>query len=212
MEWHAMLLLGAFHGINPGMGWLFAVALGMQHQSARGVWLALPAIACGHVLAVGAVVLVATAAGLVVPAFVLKAVTAAVLMAFGCYRLWRHRHPRFGGMQVGFRDLTAWSFLMASAHGAGVMVLPWVMMRPAAMAAAAGDHASHAMATGGGTPLAGVLAVSAHTLAYLVVMTLAAWVVYRKLGLAVLRTAWFNLDRVWAGALVVTGIAVLVVW
>ena len=59
MEWKAMLVLGAYHGINPGMGWLFAVALGMQQRSARGVWRALPPIALGHALAVGAVVLVA---------------------------------------------------------------------------------------------------------------------------------------------------------
>jgi hypothetical protein len=212
MEWQALLLLGAFHGINPGMGWLFAVALGMQHQSARGVWRALPAIASGHALAVGAVVLVATAAGLLVPGFVLKAITAAVLMTIGGYRLWRHRHPRFGGMQVGFRDLTAWSFLMASSHGAGVMLLPWVLITPPDATAAAGDHASHAVATGTGTPWVGVLAVSVHTLAYLAVMTLVAWLVYRRLGLAFLRTAWFNLDWVWAGALIVTGLAVLVVW
>ena len=83
-------------------------------------------------------------AGLVVPVHVLKAVIATMLIALGSYRLWRHRHPRFGGMQVGFRDLTIWSFLMASAHGAGFMVLPWVMTMPADVSAAAGDHAAHA--------------------------------------------------------------------
>jgi hypothetical protein len=210
MEWQAMLALGAYHGINPGMGWLFAVALGMQQQSARGVWRALPPIALGHALAVGAVVLVATLAGIMVPMFVLKAVTATVLITFGCYRLWRHRHPRYGGMQVGFRDLTAWSFLMASAHGAGFMVLPWVVLMPGDVSAATDFHASHALHVGAGAPWEGVLAVGVHTLAYLIVMTLTAWVVYRKLGLAFLRTAWFNLDWLWAGALVVTGAAVLV--
>jgi hypothetical protein len=205
MEWTALVALGAYHGINPGMGWLFAVALGMQQKSARGVWRALPPIALGHAAAVGAVVVVATVAGIVVPLSVLKAITATVLITFGCYRLWRHRHPRFGGMQVGFRDLTAWSFLMASAHGAGFMVLPWVLPMTADVAASAGEHASHAT----GTPWDGAVAVGVHTLSYLVVMTLAAWLVYRKLGLAFLRTAWFNLDWVWAGALVVTGAAVL---
>ena len=142
----------------------------------------------------------ATVAGIMVPLFVLKAVTATVLITFGCYRLWRHRHPRFGGMQVGFRDLTAWSFLMASAHGAGFMVLPWVLTMPADVSASTGEHASHAMAIGAGSPWVGMVAVGVHTAAYLIVMTLAAWVVYRKLGLAFLRTAWFNLDWVWAGA------------
>jgi hypothetical protein len=208
MEWTAVLMLGAYHGMNPGMGWLFAVALGMQQRSARGVWRALPPIAIGHALAVGAVVLAATLAGIVIPASVLKAITATVLMTFGAYRLWRHRHPTFGGMQVGFRDLTAWSFLMASAHGAGFMVLPWVMPMPVDVSAA-GGHASHTMSVSTGASWAGATAVGVHTLAYLFVMTVAAWVVYRKLGLAFLRSAWFNLDWVWAGALVVTGLAVL---
>ncbi len=127
MEWNAMVLLGAYHGINPGMGWLFAVALGLQQGSARGVWRALPPIALGHALSVGVVLLAAGLAQMVVPMDVLKLVIAAILLGFGGYRLWRHRHPRFGGMQVGFRDLTVWSFLMASAHGAGFMVLPFVM-------------------------------------------------------------------------------------
>jgi len=209
MEWKAMLLLGAYHGINPGMGWLFAVALGMQRRSARAVWLALPPIALGHAAAVGAVVLALGLAQIVVPPIVLKAGVGGMLMALGCYRLWRHRHPRFGGMQVGFRDLAVWSFLMASAHGAGFMVLPFVMGPPAGVSAAGGAHAGHAGIADAGTPWTNATAVGIHTLAYLTVMALTAWVVYRKLGLALLRTAWFNLDWVWAGALVITGAVVL---
>src|SRR5215467_11844849 len=127
MDLQAMVLLGAYHGINPGMGWLFAVALGMQQGSARGVWRALPPIAAGHAAAVGVVVAIAGLAGLVVPIDTLNMLLAAMLIALGLYRLWRHRHPRYGGMRVGFRDLIIWSFLMASAHGAGFMVLPFVM-------------------------------------------------------------------------------------
>lgn len=209
MTWSAMFALGAYHGINPGMGWLFAVALGMQQGSARGVWRALPPIALGHTAAVATVLAAAAVAGVVVPLHVLKAVIATALITLGSYRLWRHRHPRFGGMRVGFRDLTVWSFLMASAHGAGFMLLPWVMTMPADVSAATGDHAAHMTTTSAGAPWVGVLAVGVHTVAYLLVMTLAAWVVYRKLGLAFLRTAWFNLDWLWAGALVITGIAVL---
>ena len=132
-----------------------------------------------------------------------------MLMTLGLYRLWRHRHPRFGGMQVGFRDLTVWSFLMASAHGAGFMVLPFVMPCPAALSAAGHEHAHAHGVRQARTWRAGAMAVAVHTLAYLTVMALAAWVVYRKLGLSLLRKAWFNLDWVWAGALVVTGIVVL---
>jgi hypothetical protein len=206
MDWQPMILLGAYHGINPGMGWLFAVALGMQQGAARGVWRALPPIALGHALAVGAVVLLAGVANLVLPLNTLKVIVALLLMTLGVYRLWSHRHPRFGGMQIGFRDLIVWSFLMASAHGAGLMVLPFVMPAPATLLVAGHEHVGHVAAAGGS--VAG-FAVALHTLAYFGVMTLTAWVVYRKLGLGLLRKAWFNVDWTWAGALLVTGVLVL---
>lgn len=209
MEWNAMLMLGAYHGINPGMGWLFAVALGMQKGHLRGVLAALPPIALGHAAAVGVVVLAAGLAGLVVPMEALKIGVASILVTLGLYRLWRHRHPRFGGMQVGFCDLTAWSFLMASGHGAGFMVLPFILGVPADVAVAASEHAGHMAASNTGAPWTGAMAVGVHTLAYLVVTALAACVVYRKLGLAILRTAWINLDWLWAGVLVITGAVVL---
>ena len=209
MEWQAMLALGAYHGINPGMGWLFAVALGMQHGSARGVWRALPPIALGHAASVGVVLLTAALAGLVLPLDALRVVVALSLTTLGLYRLWRHRHPRYGGMQVGFRDLTVWSFLMASAHGAGFMVLPFVMPAPATSLAAGHDHAAHLASMHSTVAANDAVAVAIHTLAYLVVMALTAWVVYRKLGLRLLRTAWLNMDWLWAGALVATGVVVL---
>jgi hypothetical protein len=208
MDWPAMVLLGAFHGINPGMGWLFAVALGMQQGSGRGVWRALLPIALGHALAVGVVVVAAGIARLVLPIDTLRAHIAVMLCALGLYRLWRHRHPRSGGMQVAFRDLAGWSFLMASAHGAGFMVLPFLMPSRATLSAATHEHAGHIVASGS-TVMADVSAVAIHTLTYLAVLGLAAWIVYRWLGLSLLRKAWFDMDRVWAGALMVTGILVL---
>jgi hypothetical protein len=226
MEWNAMLLLGAYHGINPGMGWLFAVALGMQAGNARGVWRALPPIALGHALAVGVILAAAWLAQLLIPLATLKIIVACCLASLGAYRLWRHRHPRFGGMRVGARDLTMWSFLMASAHGAGFMLLPFVMATPAdvlASAVQAGAHAGHmghvhhiaaaASASTAGISLAATaaMALAIHTLAYLATTAVAAQVVYRKLGLALLRSAWFNMDWLWAGALLVTGLVVLFV-
>src|SRR5262245_52045871 len=124
MDWATMIGLGAYHGINPGMGWLFAVALGMQAGRASAMWRALPPIALGHAAAVGAVVALVAGARVALPLDVLKVIIAITLVTLGGYRLWRHRHPRFGGMQVGFRDLTIWSLLMASAHGAGRMEVP----------------------------------------------------------------------------------------
>ena len=119
-----MLLLGAFHGINPGMGWLFAVALGMQERKGSAVAKALVPIALGHALAVGSVVLAAVYLGMALPQNAIRYFVAAILFSLGIYLLVGHRHPRWIRMQVGFRDLTVWSFLMASAHGAGLMVLP----------------------------------------------------------------------------------------
>jgi hypothetical protein len=208
MEWNAVLLLGAYHGINPAMGWLFAVALGMQQGSARGVWRALPPIALGHMGAVGAVLLIAGLAQTVVPLPIMKLAVAFVLVALGLHHLWRHRHPRFGGMQVGFRDLTVWSFLMASAHGAGLMVLPFVMNMSGPMLPAGGSHGHHAVVLHAPVPWAGALVLGLHTLSYLLVLAFAAWLVYRKLGLALLRSAWFNLDLIWAVALVATGLLI----
>jgi hypothetical protein len=208
MEWPAMLLLGAYHGLNPGMGWLFAVALGMQTGSVRGVWRALPPIALGHALAVGAIVAAASLAQMLMPLETVKIVVACALTTLGLYRMWRHRHPRFGGMRVGFCDLTLWSFLMASAHGAGFMVLPFVMALPADLLASGQEHAGHVVA-GVTVPFTGAIAVGIHSFAYLATTALAALAVYQKLGLKLLRTAWFNLDWLWAGALWVTGIVVL---
>jgi hypothetical protein len=208
MDWQAMVFLGAYHGINPGMGWLFAVALGLQRGSARGVWRALPPIVAGHALSVGVVLVTVGLAQIIVPPDALNVLVAAMLISMGLYRLWRHGHPRFGGMQVGFRDLTVWSFLMASAHSAGLMVLPFVM-QPPALSAESHEHAHHIASASTSVAAVGAMAVAVHTTAYFVVMTLVAWVVYRRLGLSLLRTAWFNLDWAWAAALVATGIVVL---
>ena len=133
-----MLLLGAYHGINPGMGWLFAVALGMQEQKGSAVARALVPIALGHALAIGSVVLAAAFLGMALPLAAIRYSVAAILVGLGIFCLVRHRHPRWVRMQVGFRDLTVWSFLMASAHGAGLMVLP--VLLGSSTVEAAGPH------------------------------------------------------------------------
>ena len=202
-----MIGLGAYHGINPGMGWLFAVALGMQAGRASAMWRALPPIALGHAAAVAVVVAIVAGARVALPLDVLKVFIAITLITLGGYRLWRHRHPRFGGMRVGFRDLTIWSFLMASAHGAGLMVVPFVIGTSEAVAARS-THV-HSNASLSGTTWLDGAAVGLHTLSYVLVSTLMAWVVYRKVGVAFLRVAWVNLDWVWAGALVITGLFVV---
>jgi len=203
--WVALFLLGAYHGVNPGMGWLFAVALGMQQKSASAVWQALVPIAVGHFIAIGLVVAAAAVAGAVLPFLYVKIAAACVLLAFGIYRLMRKSHPRWGGMQIGFRDLCVWSFLMASAHGAGFMLLP-ILLKMSALHSAAGldDSAHHLHMLGFATPWTAAIALLVHSLGYLVVTGLIAYVVYEKVGLEVLRKSWVNLDLIWAVALIVT--------
>jgi hypothetical protein len=202
-----MLLLGAYHGLNPGMGWLFAVALGLQEQKSSAVARSLVPIALGHALAVGCVVLTAVFLGLIVPLGVLRYSVAAILLGLGIYCLVRHHHPRWVRMQVGFRDLTLWSFLMASAHGAGLMVVP-VVLGNTIVEAHCRMAGQNQFSTSAG-PVTAMLATGLHTLAYLAVTGLTAWVVYRKLGLALLRKAWFNFDMIWATALVATGLVTI---
>ena len=123
-----MLLLGAYHGLNPAMGWLFAVALGMQRQQGSAVARSLVPIALGHALAVGGLVAIAAILRFSFPLVVMRSIIAALLVGLGIFSLVRHWHPRWVRMQVDFRDLTVWSFLMATAHGAGLMVVP-VLLR-----------------------------------------------------------------------------------
>jgi hypothetical protein len=196
--WSTLFLLGAYHGINPGMGWLFAVARGMQEHRARAVAWSLPPIALGHGLSIGVVVLFAGLAQMALPLNYVRIGVAVALVGLGVYKLIRSRHFRWGGMQVGFRELTIWSFLMASAHGAGLMVLPVVL---------AGPHAHHHAESHGAASGAGATLI--HTLGYLTVTAAVALLVYQKFGLAMLRRSWFNLDLIWAIALVVTGFVAL---
>ena len=203
--WTTFFFLGAYHGINPAMGWLFAVALGLQKQNSRAVWQSLLPIATGHVLAVGLVVLVAAFAGAVLPLYAMKICVVVVLLGFGVYRIVSKGHPRWGGMQVGFRDLTLWSFLMASAHGAGLMLLPVLL----GMSAMGNSHETHTM----NSSAIGVqfVAIIIHTFGYLVLTGMIAWVVYKWVGISLLRKAWLNLDLVWAAALIATaGITLLI--
>ncbi len=257
--WVTLAALGAYHGLNPGMGWLFAVALGLQERSRKAVIRAFAPIALGHAVSIAAVVALVAALQSVVSPTLLRYVGAGALVAFGLYKLLAPMsHPRWVGMRVGARDLAVWSFLMATAHGAGLMLVP-VLLRPSASpppalraAAAAetapaeegkachtalaqlaqtpssedgasgsggdrGGHAGHTHGTRGASPagIAGPVAqlgaVALHTGAMFVVMALVALTVFEKVGLAILRRAWLNLDLLWAGALVGAGVLVLLV-
>jgi hypothetical protein len=218
--WLAVAALGAFHGINPAMGWLFAVALGLQQRSRRALVRALLPIALGHEASIACAALVVSILRIV--AFdVVRALGAALLVAFGVYKLVRPRaNMPWARLRPTLPELALWSVLMSTAHGAGLMLFPVLLDLPAP-ALAAHDHADQA-AAGAGHALshtadafiqAGMFqaagAVALHTAAMLAVMAGAAVLVYEWLGLGVLRRAWINLDRVWATAVIVAGVATL---
>ena len=199
--------LGAYHGLNPAMGWLFAVALGMQDRDRRAVLRALPPIAIGHELSLVLVVGVVLGLGLITDPSVLRLAAGLALILFGIFRFAKPRaHFRWTTMRVNRRELAWWSFLMSSAHGAGLMVAP--VLIGGAASASAHDHALEA--AGGGTELlTGALGLLLHVGAMVAVMAVVALLVYERLGVAVLRKAWINLDGVWAGAFVLAGVLTL---
>jgi hypothetical protein len=199
--WVAIAGLGAFHGLNPAMGWLFAVALGLNRNDRRIVWLSLLPIAVGHALSVAAVAVALVVLGVMVDGRGVTVVAGLILIAWALYH-WRYgsRHRVRVGLQTGLAGLGVWSFLMATGHGAGLMLWPVLMPLcfPAGVAAGAVDPVVPAL-----------LGVGLHTLAMLAVTALIAVPVYEWIGLAILRRAWINLDLVWSLALATAGVGLL---
>jgi hypothetical protein len=207
--WIVLFGLGAFHGLNPAMGWLFAVARGLQEHDRSEVIGSLIPLAAGHALSIGVVV---TAFGILQSTVDQNAVRfgcAAVLIGFGLFKLVKPRsHPRWVGMRVGRGMVALWSFLMASAHGAGLMLVPALGSATAA-ASVAGDHHIAMAGVGLGATGFALAAVAIHTAALLVVTGAVAIVVYDRVGVGFLRKAWFNIDLVWAGAVMLAGLYIL---
>ena len=220
----ALALLGALHGLNPGMGWLLAVARVMQRGGQHSLWRSLLPMTVGHALAILVAIIAASMLGLVLPLSLVRTVVALLLIVLGVRQLRRHRHPRLGGMQMGARGLLVWSFVIATVHGAGLMTLPLAVETGAvAETAAAHAHGTHDVvsATTARQPVtsqlptddppvlsvhsAALLSTFAHSAGYLVVAALLARVVLSVVGLSVIRKAWVNVDRIWAMALLLTG-------
>nr|WP_240197273.1 hypothetical protein [Nonomuraea lactucae] len=181
------------------MGWLFAVARGLQERSRAKLLASLPAIAAGHLASVALVAIVISATGSLTTARTVAIAGGAVLVGFGLWRLLSKRHFRWVGMRLSLPQLAAWSFLMSSAHGAGLMLIPLFT----GMHTGHAGHAGHA--------LYGSLGLAVlHTLAMFAVAGVVAVIVYELAGLTILRRAWFNVDRMWAAALVAAGVITLV--
>ena len=200
--WPPLVLagLGAFHGLNPAMGWLFAVALGLHRHSRALVYVSLLPIAAGHALSVGVAVVLLIAAGTVLPGNLVRIGSGLLLLGWAAYH-WRfgHRHRVRFGMQTGLLGLGIWSFLMATAHGAGLMLWPVLM-----------PYCSPAAGSDGGPAALALMGVGIHTAAMLAVTAAIAGIVYEWVGVEILRRAWLNVDLVWTVALVATGALLLV--
>jgi hypothetical protein len=199
--WLALAGLGAFHGLNPAMGWLFAVALGLHRHDRRLVWLSPLPIALGHALSIAIVASAFLWAGLVIDPHALRIGAGLFLIGWAFYH-WRHGHRhrvRFG-MQTGLAALAVWSFLMATTHGAGLML--WPVLMPLCFPVGSEP-------TSTGPFLTALSGVAVHTLAMLTVSTAIAVVVYEWIGLEILRHAWLNVDLIWTLALVAAGALLL---
>jgi hypothetical protein len=201
--WLVLIALGAFHGLNPAMGWLFAVALGLYQQSRKVVLVSLVPIALGHAASIALVVYAVIVLGAAIDPKTFRIASGVLLLAWGVYHaLYGHRHRARVGLGTGLIGLFAWSFVMATAHGAGMMLIPVLMPLEQA-----GAHAQHMPATN--SLLVATLAIVVHTLAMLITTGAVALIVYEWVGLDFLRRGWINLDLIWTGALIGIGLWLL---
>jgi hypothetical protein len=203
--WATLAVLGVYHGINPAMGWLFAVSRGMQERSRRAVLRSLVPIAIGHEASIAVVALLVLTLSTTTDPQELRFGAAAALVGFGIFRFVKPRaHFRWTTMRVSDRELGVWSFLMSTAHGAGLMIAPVIL----GLRASQGGHDDMAMLSGGPIDIAAV-GIAVHVAAMILVMGAIAFFVYERVGLQVLRRAWLNTDQVWAGAFILAGLVTL---
>ena len=208
--WVALVVLGAYHGLNPAMGWLFALALGLQERRRSAVLGALIPIALGHAVAITLAILALRFLQHFLPMSILKWGVASILFTLGLYRLFRASHPRGAGMRVRGKELFVWSFLMASAHGAGLMLLPILMAQPMpGMMHTMGGMTAVPSSLSPSTIGLAVLIHTASMLAVAGILAILFFETYEKVGLRLLHHAWLNFDLLWAIALLVAGFAVL---
>lgn len=199
--WLAVVALGVYHGLNPAMGWPLAVARGLEQKRDAAVFATVGPLGAGHFAAM-AIVLVpfALLGWLLAWSDAIRIGAGLLVLLFGAYKLIDRRHPRFL-VRIHPTQLVLWSFLMATAHGAGLMLLPISL---GLCGLSASGAASELIRAGIATAL---LVAIVHTLAMIVAGLVAAWLVYRYLGLKFLTRGWLNLDVVWGGSLVVAGAA-----
>ena len=207
--WLAIVVSGLYHGINPGMGWPLAVAAGLMDKSPRALFAALWPLSIGHLAAMLAMLLpFALLLALVQWQHQIQAGAAILVIAFGLFRLLYPRHPRVLA-RIRPTHLALWSFVVAIAHGAGLMLVP-IYLGLCQTADANAGHQSAAILSRANLEMAMIVSV-VHTLAMVSAGGCAAWLVYRYLGLRYVSRSWFNLDTIWALSLILVGAVALAI-
>jgi len=206
--WLLVIALGAYHGLNPGMGWPLAVANGAMAKRDQAVFETLVPLAGGHFLAMAAALLPLTLFFAYLDwSGTIRILAGGLIIAYGVYKLVDRRHPR-ALARLGPKRLTLWSFLIATAHGAGLMLLPLTLglcsgdTQPSSPVEKGHLAMSELMREGVATSLA-VAAV--HTVAMALAAGVMAWIVYRWAGMRLISRAWLNVEGIWAGSLILTG-------
>jgi hypothetical protein len=201
--WLAVVASGLYHGVSPGMGWPLAVSAGLIEKNSHALMAALGALTFGHLLAILVVIL---------PFALLVAIlewqqqiqigASLLVVGFGIFRLVNRRHPRMLA-RIRPTQLGLWSFVVAIAHGAGLMLVPIYLGLCRAADLDQGHEAAGVLINAN---LEMAVAVSVvHSVAMIAAGGFLAWLVYRYLGLKLVSRSWFNLDATWAVSLVLVG-------
>ena len=201
--WLAVVASGLYHGVNPGMGWPLAVSAGLMERSSRALMAALWPLTFGHLLAMLVVMLpFSLLVALVEWQRQIQIGASLLVIGFGVFRFINRRHPRVLA-RIRPTQLGLWSFAVAIAHGAGVMLVPIYL----GLCRIADLDKSHAAASALITANLGmaVLVSVVHSVAMIAAGGFLAWLVYRYLGLKLVSRSWFNLDATWAFSLVLVG-------
>lgn len=232
----ALVVLGAFHGLHPGMGWLLAVSRGLQEGGRAQVLWSLPAIALGHAGSVAVAAVAITVTGSVTASVLFPVLGGGVIVLVGLVMLLFRHHFHWREVRMPLWQLGAWSFLMASAHGAGLMLMPVLAGNLSHSHVEGGGHHHHGAAgaapvdpgtvnaesgTAGAAEavegawslwdatLLGLAATGVHTLAMFAATGVAALIAYDFLGVHALRWKGVTMDRIWALTLILGGAFVL---
>ncbi|QEL23724.1 hypothetical protein FQV39_14860 [Bosea sp. F3-2] len=201
--WAAVMMSGAYHGVNPGMGWPLAVSAGLMERSSRALWAALASLVLGHLLSMLAAILpFALLATLLDWQRQIQIAASLLLMGFGGFLLIRPRHPR-ALARIPPSQLMLWSFAVAVAHGAGLMLVP-IYLGLCRSSDMDSGHRAVGVLINSSFDVA-LLVCLVHTLVLFVAAGISAWLVYRYLGLKFISRSWFNLDAIWAMSLVAIG-------